>query len=111
MTQFNKSGKSSKGFGSDSSNYNTDTTHVVSNHRYDTRISPQIVSEEIITPYENDPSLVLADIEDMMRFGKIKMGKDEKLKFIAAVVKTYNLSDKCKDAINVQCVAKFGGGI
>ena len=97
--------------GSDSSKYNTELPPVASNDRYDTRSSTQIVHDEIITPYEENPNLVFEDLSDFLRLSKIKMDNAGKLKFIAAVVKNYNLSNTCKAAINVQCVAKFGGGL
>ena len=102
---------SSSNNGSDSSKYNTELPPVASNRHYDTRSSAQIVSEEIITPYENDPNLVFEDLADFLRLSKIKMDNAGKLKFIAAIVKAYNLSDTCKAVINVQCVSKFGGGL
>ena len=112
MAHSNRSGKStSNNFGSDSPNYSTEAPQVVSSFRYDTRTSPQIVRDEIIAPYENDPSLVFDDLADFLRLGKIRMSNAEKLKFLAAVVKAYNLSDKCKAAINAKCLVKFGGSI
>ena len=101
----------SNSFNNLSSNCNTDATPVVSNSHYDTRSCTQIVLDEIITPYENDPSLVFEDLADFLRLSKIKMDNAEKLKFIAAVVKAYNLSSTCKVAINAQCVSTFGGGL
>ena len=106
-----QSQSSSYNFGSDSSDYSTEALHVAPENRYDTRSNRQIVRDELITPYENNPSLVFDDLADFLRLGKIKMSNAEKLKFLAAVVKAYNLSDKCKASINAQCIAKFGGGI
>ena len=103
--------RSSSHIGSDFNHYNTETPHVAIIRRYDNRTSPQIVRDEIITPYENNPNLVFDDLSDFLRLSKIKMDNAEKLKFIAAIVKAYNLSDTCKAAINAQCITKFGGSI